>query len=100
MESSSSAKNNRVKSWFGLFFGAVLALMSALAWARTGALSSLVSAAAFGCFAVVWSKMPLSLTTSFQKQLASSPPMSRGDTFLMWTAFVLLIVAVALRWLL
>jgi hypothetical protein len=58
-----------------------------------------VSAAGFACFAVVWSKLPLSVTAPLRTQLAGVRGLGRVDTVLSWLGLLLVGLAIVLRWL-
>jgi hypothetical protein len=100
MESSATAKQTRVKSWFGLTIGLVGVVASLGAAVQTGRAAHLLSAVGFACLTIVWSKIPLSFTTPLRKVFANAPSLSRGDAILMWTGFALVGISMALRWLL
>ena len=100
MESAQSVKHGRVESWFGLGLGLLFVVVAVVAWIQSGDRTHLLGAAGFACWAVVWSKSPLSFTTSLREQFTKGPKLSRTDTVLSGIGFALVAIALALRWLL
>jgi len=96
---SSSSGAGLVKSWLGLGFGVLAVVGSLAAWFQSGNWAYLVSAAGFACFAIVWSKLPLSFTAPLRAQLAGVRELGRVDSALSWLGLLLVGMAILLRWL-
>jgi hypothetical protein len=88
-----------VKSWPGLAFGVLGVVVSLAAWFESGSWAYLVSAAGLACFAIVWSKLPLSFRAPLRAQLAGVRELGRVDTALSWLGLALVGLAIVLRWL-
>jgi hypothetical protein len=95
-----SSDGRRIKSWPGLLIGLVGVFASVGAWIQTVPAVHLLGAVGFACLTIVWSKIPFSFTTPLREAFVSGPALSRADSVLMWTGFVLISVSMALRWLL
>jgi len=88
-----------VKSWPGLAFGVLAVVVSLAAWFESENWAYLVSAGGFACFAIVWSKSPLSFTAPLHAQLAGVRELGRVDSALSWLGLLLVGMAILLRWL-
>lgn len=88
-----------VKSWLGLGLGLFAVVVSLAAWFESGNWAHLASAAGFGCWAIVWSQVPLSLTAPLRAQLAEVRWLGHIHSGLAWLGLLLVGLAILSRWL-
>jgi hypothetical protein len=68
-----------------------------LAWSQSGDWTYLLAALGFVALTVVWSQVPLVLSLSFKKHVASLRPLNREFLVLALLGMVLVIVALLVR---